>query len=757
MVTLKASLAALAGIVALSSASGAKRDEVTPVFEKINIPGAFIVEFADDQDGSGFISQLEAETGLAKVSQRLNLQSKIFKGVSIHVEGSNNETAQTIARLPQVKKIWPVPLISVPELDIAWTGKDKTSSKYKRQFNSTDTWPPHVMTQVDKLRAKGFIGKGLKIGIVDTGIDYTHPALGGCFGPGCLVEFGYDLVGDAYDGTNTPVPDADPFENCIGHGTHVAGIIAAQENPMGFTGAAPGVKLGMYRVFACNGNGNGDVLLAGVIKAFEDGSDIITGSIGGPSGWAGEAFAVAVSRIVAAGVPCTFAAGNEVGGTEGLFGISTPSTGDGVMSISSYQSKGADSEGKVSAFTSWGPTFELNLAPSFGAPGAGILSTWPVALGEYAEASGTSMSTPLVASIVALISQARGTIDPDLIKRLLASTAKPNLSQDYDTDHVDAGLGSVAQQGAGLVQAYDAAYATSVLSVAGLSFNDTDNFISETTFTVTNVGDTTATYNVSHNPALTATTLSDIYRQSSPELFTTYATLTFEPSSFSLEPNATGEVRISVVPPKGLDAAALPLYSGWVTLNGTNGDGEIALSVPYIGVAGSMKNVTVLASQRLIFTRSDDQRNPDVAANSTFQFPAPAAHPDWALPLANTSDLVLPLGALPSQLLWLVMGSSEVRLEAVPVASPGSAPNPDAKDNGLGVVSLGNVAGYPMTYVRPIGWTSPWDGSLADGSWVPAGRYQLSIFALKIMADRTLPESWDRYDSPEFIIRYVDA
>lgn len=304
-----------------------------------------------------------------------------------------------------------------------------------------------------------------------------------------------------------------------------------------------------------------------------------------------------------------------------------------------------------------------------------------------------------------------------------------------------------------MVQAFDAAYATSVLSVASLSFNDTDN-LSEVSFTVTNVGDTPATYNVSHVPALTATTLFEIYRSSSPTLDTVYATLSFEPSTFTLEPNATSEIHVGVVPPKGLDAISLPVYSGWVALNGTNGDGDIALSLPYIGVAGSMRNATVLASERLIFSRSDDGTNPDVAAGTTFQLPAPAAHPDWALPAANTSDLVLPPGALPDQLVWLVMGSAEVRIEAVPVGPGG---NPDATDNGLGVVTLGNVSGYPSMYNRPIGWMSPWDGSLADGSWAPAGRYSLSIFALKIAADRALVESWDRYDSPEFIIRYVEV
>ncbi|KAH8773461.1 subtilase [Diaporthe sp. PMI_573] len=753
MVAWRASLAALAALTTIACASTARRDGTAPSFDDTNVPGAYIVELADDQDATALLSQIEAEAGVSAVSQRVNLQSKVFRGVSFQVDGPDKEAANRIAALPQVKQLWPVPLIRVPELDVSWTGTDNPPSRYKRQANSTDSWPPHVLTQVDKLRAKGFTGEGFRIGIVDTGIDYTHPALGGCFGPGCLVEYGADLVGDTFDGTSAPIPDADPFDDCQGHGTHVAGIIAAAENAMGFTGASPGVKLGMYRTFGCPGVTTGDILLAAAIQAFEDGSDIITGSVGGSNGWAGDAFAVAVARIVDAGVPCTFAAGNEVGGTEGLFGISTPSTGDGVMSISSYQSEGADSPGRVSAFTSWGPTFELKLAPSFGSPGGGILSTWPVALGSYAVASGTSMATPLVASIVSLVSQARGTRDPDLIKRLLASTAKPAKPQNYGEANSELALGPVPQQGAGMVQAFDAAYATSVLSVASLSFNDTDNLVTKASFSVTNVGDTPATYNLSHVPALTATTLFEIYRSSSPELDTVYAALTFEPASLTLEPNDTSEVRVSVVPPKGLDALSLPVYSGWVTLNGTDGDGDIALSLPYIGVAGSMKNATVLASQRLIFSRSDDPANPDVPANTTFQLPAPAAHPDWAQPPSNTSDSVLPVGALPDQFVWLVMGSAEVRIEAVPV-DPSSG---GAGDNGLGVVTLGNIAGYPLTYHRPIGWMSPWDGSLADGSWAPAGRYRLSIFALKISADRALVESWDRYDSPEFIIRYVET
>lgn len=98
-------------------------------------------------------------------------------------------------------------------------------SELQKRADEYLNYAPHVLTQVDRLNAKGYKGQGLKIAVVDTGIDYTHPALGGCFGkPECLVTHGVDLVGDTYDGSAPPAPDDDPIDQCHGHGTHVAGV-----------------------------------------------------------------------------------------------------------------------------------------------------------------------------------------------------------------------------------------------------------------------------------------------------------------------------------------------------------------------------------------------------------------------------------------------------------------------------------------------------------------------------------------------------
>ncbi|KAF6827563.1 subtilisin-like serine protease pr1c [Colletotrichum plurivorum] len=304
------------------------------------LPGAYIVEFADDADTPAtFIESLKADG--VDADARMELNYRFFKGVSFQVKNSSvahhdGLLRRQIGGSSRVKNVWPVRTV---KLDLPKDNRpppQAPASRVKRQdgvaANSTkDTFSPHVMTQVDKLREQGITGKGIRVGIVDSGVDWSHPALGGCFGPGCLVEGGWDFTGDDFlPGVRPVQPDADPIDHCVGHGTHCAGSIAAQleGNEYGFTGAAPGVKLLAYRAWGCSATSTTEVLMAALSRAYEDGADIISYSNGDPAGWAWDVTAVLVSRIVDAGVPVIVAEGND-GGT-GLFFASTPATGRGI-------------------------------------------------------------------------------------------------------------------------------------------------------------------------------------------------------------------------------------------------------------------------------------------------------------------------------------------------------------------------------------------------------------------------------------------
>jgi subtilisin family serine protease len=204
------------------------------------------------------------------------------------------------------------------------------------------------MTGVDKLHSEGVFGDGIIVGVLDTGVDYTHPALGGCFGPGCKIGGGTDLVGNNYTGFNTPVPGIipflteitggpDPLDQCAGHGTHVSGTILADARNANasqpFIGVAPGATIFMYRIFGCNGSVSSDVIIASMALAFADGVDIISMSLGGVNGWSENAETVVANRLADRGVFMSIAAGND--GANGLFEASAPATATDVMAIAS--------------------------------------------------------------------------------------------------------------------------------------------------------------------------------------------------------------------------------------------------------------------------------------------------------------------------------------------------------------------------------------------------------------------------------------
>ncbi|BGP72660.1 hypothetical protein NBRC10513v2_006056 [Rhodotorula toruloides] len=191
-----------------------------------------------------------------------------------------------------------------------------------------DTFDPHVMTGVDKLHNQGILGSNMiKVGILDTGVDYLNPILGGCFGPGCHISFGGDYTLDP--------PGPDPYVNCTDHGTHVTGTVGALANPLGFSGVAPNVQIGHYKVFKCSGGVPEDVLVAALTAATNDNVDVVTLSIGGRSGWlSANPSQVVLERMTSQeGIVATVSAGNSR--SEGLFFAESPAALVGGMSIGS--------------------------------------------------------------------------------------------------------------------------------------------------------------------------------------------------------------------------------------------------------------------------------------------------------------------------------------------------------------------------------------------------------------------------------------
>ncbi|OBZ85987.1 Minor extracellular protease vpr [Choanephora cucurbitarum] len=302
------------------------------------VPGQYIIRFNPNQvpAGSSFTQSVQGTHEDVEVKVKRKFSHSFFSGVTVAVEASNDEVhaaaLKTILDRSDVKAVYPVRRIARPQVTLKKGKKD------------VPTVLPHGMTQVDlvhtELKNKG---KGILVAILDTGIDYLHPAFGGGFGKGYKVSKGFDLVGDAYTGSNTPKPDNDPLDNCgadsgaSGHGTHVAGIIAGYDKATNFTGVAPEANLGMWRVFGCTGSTTNDVVIQGLLSAYDAGAHVINLSLGETNSWANanDAELSVVDKIVAKGVSVVISAGNS--GAKGIYTVGQPSTADGAFSVASIQ------------------------------------------------------------------------------------------------------------------------------------------------------------------------------------------------------------------------------------------------------------------------------------------------------------------------------------------------------------------------------------------------------------------------------------
>jgi subtilisin len=354
--------------------------------DKSPVPGAFVVAYTDFSASMGVQAVTDAQ-GQAQLT--LDAATVRFDRVYVYpVTAHWTLRKNNVAVKAQVE-------VRVQPLDLAYT--DGLRHFYPKAADAA--------------------GKGVTVGVIDTGVA-PHP----------------DLV--VAGGANT-VPGESPADfgdNGLGHGTHLAGIIAARGRPpRGIRGVAPGVTLRSYRVYAQGARSATNFAIAKAVdQAATDGCDLLTlGMNGGPTD---EVLRAAVEAVRAKGSVCIMGAGNGDRAP-----VTFPASDQMVIAVSALGRKGtfptsaaeaddvaapygSDKSDFIAGFSNVGPEVDLT------GPGVAIISTYP---GGYAEISGTSMACAAVTGVAArviagpkVLGLPRDAARSDAIAKALLASAK---------------------------------------------------------------------------------------------------------------------------------------------------------------------------------------------------------------------------------------------------------------------------------------------------------------------------------------------
>jgi minor extracellular serine protease Vpr len=244
----------------------------------------------------------------------------------------------------------------------------------------------------------GRTGQGVKVAIIDTGVDYTHADFGGAgteaafkandptiIEPGSFptakVVGGYDFVGDDYaaeasDPANQiPKPDPDPLD-CNGHGSHVAGIAAGQGVLADHTtyvgpydantlsshswdvgpGIAPNARIYAYKVFGCEGSVDNSIVVAALNRAAQDGVDVVNMSLGSPFGTAHDPEVDAINAMAQSGIVVVASAGNS---GQNAYVTGAPASADRAISVAALDASRATVPGAHTTFSKTSGTVDM--------------------------------------------------------------------------------------------------------------------------------------------------------------------------------------------------------------------------------------------------------------------------------------------------------------------------------------------------------------------------------------------------------------
>ena len=747
---------------------------------------------------------------------------RLWNGLSVEMDPAD---LSMLANTPGVVAVYPVEPVDPPEVALP---VDLESG------SAADLFTAITMTGAAEVQAEGITGAGVKVGVIDSGIDYTHPDLGAGFGPGFRVEGGFDFVGNAYIGPGTfPDPDPDP-RDCNGHGTHVSGIIGAKGH---VTGVAPGVTFRAYKIFGCGGGSQSDVILAAMELAWVDGVQVVNMSLGNPFQWPQYPTGRAADNLVNRGIVVVASAGNSA--ANGLYAVGTPAIGRKVIAVASvenakvhsratqilggptigYQplrnalmpplsgsalvknighgcsttdrslfiglqgkiavmglglcglrekmlnarSNGAVaaliyndtpgifiaslgfpeiplpagtlsledgsylaararfpttlfwtndfvevpnmSAGNVSSFSSYGAGPDLDLKPDLAAPGGMIFSTLPLSQGGYGLLSGTSMSSPHVAGIAALLLEARPNTPSQVVRDLLQNSSVP---RPWFLDAHSGLLEPIHRQGAGLVDIHATLSAPARVFPGKIAMGEMEGRAVTRRLSVENPTSSDLAFDLSHRDAL-ATEPGVFDVQAVPAA----AGVSFSPSSLRVPAGGTAPLDVTFTEPAELAEGGL--FGGFLVLAPQGGGRE--LRVPYLGLKGDYQHLVTLNPEFTPFG------NPLLSPGLDFR-------PSQPLSIDPTR------GEAAFILFHLDYSVRRLRLELF-----------DAH-TGRSYGRLLEIDYFPRNSGPDFFYFIPWQGNDSNIEAVPAGDYTLRFSAGKALGQDDNPAHWEVWSSP---------
>ncbi len=390
-------------------------------------------------------------------AQRLDLQSASSVSYLHELALQQDALARRIERaIPSATVRWRYTVVldglavSVPTSELARLSRVAGIAEVYpgTRYHASDDASPGLIgaDQLWGLPSFSTAGQGVKIGIVDEGIDQAHSF----FDPtGYVYPAGYPKGNTAYTTAKVIVARAfpppgetwkyanTPFDPVNSdHATHVAGIAAgdytlnavAGRGPL--SGIAPRAYLGNYKALTVPTSGfgldgNAPEIAAAIEAAVKDGMDVINLSIGEPEiEPARDVVVAALQGAARAGVVSTVAAGNEFDQV-GNGSISSPANAPATIAAAAVTKSDV-----IAPFSSGGPTpISLEMKPDVSAPGVAILSSVPPREGSWQQLSGTSMAAPQVAGAAALLRQRHPGWSVEQIKSALVLTGDPVLNE----------------------------------------------------------------------------------------------------------------------------------------------------------------------------------------------------------------------------------------------------------------------------------------------------------------------------------------